>query len=149
MENVIIKYKKLFERSSNSRLQYWSWKSNILMLQISRKILCQAVAFRNIQGPKCETKSLSQHKSRCLWCHVHIKSFWDKKCCDLAIQPDSGQRAVFNKFRLPLSQLPMWLMCHLCEPEKYQLHYGLQEKTNWMKVETSLKSKLNFILTMT
>lgn len=107
MENVVTTYIRSFLKGSpTSRLQYWSWKLNIWMIQVSRKILRQAVAYRNIQGPKYQTKSLSQDKSSCLWCHLHIKSFWDKKCCDLAIQLSvSGQRVNFR-----------WLVCTCVKP---------------------------------
>lgn len=46
MENVVTTYIRSFLKGSpTSRLQYWSWKLNIWMIQVSRKILRQAAAY--------------------------------------------------------------------------------------------------------
>ena len=143
VENVVTNYIRSFLKGSpTSRLQYWSWKLNIWMIQVSRKILRQAVAYRNIQGPKYQTKSLSQDKLA-----AHDATFISRvsETKNVAIWPSSYQFQVNESTSGGLSALVSTFDTSFI---------GLQEKTKWMKVETSLKSfgatyKLNFILTRT
>lgn len=78
--------------------------------------LYETFKVQNIKLRVCHRTNLAAHDAT-----FHIKSFWDKKCCDLAIQLSvAGQRVNFR-----------CLVC-TCDNLWYQLHWVAKKKqTEW------------------